>query len=111
MNVKIINLTPHPLRIFSGGKIIDLLPSGEVARCKEITHNIGVVSYDGAEIPIVRKKFSEVSNLPEKEEGTIYVTSSIVAQAAMREDVVSPGDSIRDENGYIIGCKSLCSYI
>lgn len=52
--------------------------------------------------------FGEVEGLPETQEGTIYVVSSLVAQRVPnRTDVFIPNESVRDDQGRIIGCKSL----
>lgn len=52
--------------------------------------------------------YGDVENLPAPEPETIYVVSSIVAQRVPeRNDVYIPNESVRDESGRIIGCRSL----
>lgn len=99
----IINLTPHQITVC--GRVIE--PSGIIARCSEVSETIGTAR----DIPIVRKSFGEITGLPDPLEDNIYVVSRIVAEAARRSDVLSPGDPVRDTDGKIIGCKSLCSYV
>ncbi len=102
---EIVNLTPHPINIVMGdGEVRTIPPSGTVARCRETTETVGEVNG----IPVIRKSFGSVENLPDPSSGTIYVVSALVAQAARREDVVCPGDPVRDDKGQIIGCKALC---
>lgn len=102
---KIVNLTPHDVCV--NGVII--LPSGIVARCKEDVIAIGNIMYRGAEIPVIKKQFSDVYDLPDAEPGTIYIVSLVVAQAlsGIRTDVFAVGDTIRDAKGKVVGAKSL----
>lgn len=52
--------------------------------------------------------FGKVENLPEPQEGVVYVVSALVAQAVPdREDVFIPDDTVRDEQGRIIGVRAL----
>lgn len=99
--MNIINCTPHEVNIVNGPTIP---PSGIIARVTATTVTIGEV--DG--IPVTTTAFGQVENLPEPEEGTIYIVSSLVAQRCRdRNDVFIPNESVRDENGRIIGCRSL----
>lgn len=98
---KIINLTPHTVNI---GDIV-LHPSGTIARAKEEVEVVGNING----IDIVRKRFTDVVDLPDYQDGVYYVVSLIVAQALPeRKDLLCPGEQIRDEQGRIIGCKNLC---
>lgn len=59
-------------------------------------------------IDIMKKSFSEVEGLPEPKENTIYIVSALVAGACKnRDDLVVPNDIVRDDQGRIIGCRSL----
>lgn len=102
----IINLTPHAITIVMESGNIVVPPSGVVARRSENTVTIGMV--EG--IPIVKKVFGVVENLPDPVEGIIYITSALVGAEVKRADVMSPGDPVRDEHGRVIGCKTLCSF-
>ena len=104
--MEIINLTPHAITFVDGeGKpILVVEPSGQLAR---VTTKIEVTGdIDG--IPTTETVFGEVEGLPEKKDGVIFVVSSLVAQRCTdRDDVFIPNESVRDEKGRIIGCKSL----
>lgn len=102
----IINLTPHDVNIIVGDSVRVIPPSGTVARCKEEVEIIGEI--DG--IPIVRKFFGQVENLPDPKPDTIFIVSALVAQAARRPDVMCP-ETVRDSEGKITGCKALCSVV
>lgn len=101
----IVNLTPHTLNIvFPSGEELIIAPSGTIARCKTTSVLIGDVN----DIPVSRTQYGEVEGLPDPQEGVIYVTSALVANAAKdRDDVLIPNDSVRDEHGRIIGCRGL----
>lgn len=96
----IINLTPHAIVLC--GKTIE--PSG-LARCE--TSSIKISEVNG--ITVNQRSFGEVYGLPKPEEDTYYIVSSIVAQAVrgLRNDCLIVDETIRDEAGRIVGCKSL----
>jgi len=103
-NINIINLTPHEVNIITDNGNISIPASGTIARCKTEREVTGTING----IPVTRTKFGEVENLPEPKENTIFIVSSLVAQAVPhRNDVFIPDDSVRDEQGRIIGCRSL----
>lgn len=100
-----MNLTPHAINFVSqDGDILKTVePSGSVARVSVKTETIGEA--DG--IPVTSSVYGEIKNLPEPEEGTIYIVSSLVAGRTKRKDVFIPNEPVRDEKGRIIGCRSL----
>lgn len=99
---KIINLTPHPLNIYSNGKQVESIPSSGIVRVKEEKLNIGIING----IPLVKKKFTEAEGLPEKKSDTVYFVSIIVMQALPnRTDLITSSNLVRDENGRILGCS------
>ena len=102
---KLINLTPHAITfIKEGGENVVVEPSGTVARLSTTTVTIGEVNG----IPVTTTEFGNIEGLPEPEEGTAYIVSSLVAgRCTERDDVFIPNESVRDDVGRIIGCKSL----
>ena len=110
VKVKIVNLTPHKITFVTDKGDLIVKPSGSVARVSSETKETGCiyVSNFGLRIPLTTTVFGQVENLPEPEEGVIYVVSSLVAgRVPERHDVYIPNESIRDDKGRIIGCKSL----
>ena len=104
--MQFVNLTPHVVTIVAGdGTVLRTIePSGTLARVSAHTVTIGDV--DG--IPVTTTEFGEVEGLPEPSEGTSFIVSSIVAQRVSgRTDVYIPNESVRDERGRIVGCRSL----
>ena len=109
--MNIINLTPHPLNLMpegSDGPTVTIPPSGIVARCATSRVQVGTVTVDGIAIPVNRTQFGEVTGLPDPQPDTIYIVSAVVAQAVPnRPDVFIVDDTVRDEQGRIIGAKAL----
>ena len=104
----IINKTPHPIHIVDAdGAVVRTFPAcpaedlirlrAETVPCEEL---------DG--VPTSRTEFGEATGLPDYEEGVYYVVSQLVKSAkASRSDLLVPAEVVRDENGQIIGCRSL----
>jgi hypothetical protein len=102
---KIINLTPHDIVIMgeNGEKII-LSKDGTVARVT--VNRKATESVNG--IPIFTESYGDVVGLPNESEGVYWIVSALVRQAVpWRQDVLSPGELIRDEKGQPIGCKGV----
>ena len=107
--MKIVNLTPHALNFLDAeNRVMLTVPSSGVARAAQRRESIGTIDTDGVTLPVTRSTFGAVEGLPAPEAGTIYVVSAITAQAVPeREDVLIVDDSVRDENGRIIGVRGL----
>lgn len=108
--MELINLTPHTINIINANNepVAEIEPSGEVARAHVVRNVVGSVAVAGYEIPVIESTMGDVTGLPEHEEETGYVVSRVVAEAVReRDDVFIPDDSVRDEQGRIIGCRSL----
>jgi len=104
--MNIINLTPHAITFVNGEGVVirTIAPSGKLARVSVRTVTDG---YIGG-IPVTRSAFGQVEGLPAPEDGTIYVVSSLVASRVPdRWDVFIPNESVRDDQGRIVGCRSL----
>lgn len=122
--MSIINLTPHMISVTNGTEKWDILPSGNIARATE--HPVPTDPIDG--IPTTRVSFGTVEDLPTPSPAhidlatgdfvvvdTYYVVSALAAASAHRSgrtyvDLLVPGQQIRDSNGRIIGCASLCRW-
>lgn len=105
-NIKLVNLTPHDVNIvLKDGSILTIERTGAVARLSEETITVGSVNG----IPITMTKYDLVEGLPDQETGTMYIVSAMVAKEVKgtRNDVLVPSETVRDDKGVIIGCKSL----
>lgn len=109
--MNIINLTPHAFTLCNdAGEIIRVIePTKPAARVSSTVRVVGEV--DG--IPVTETKFGAVENLPEPQEGTVYIVSLLVQQAAPRPDVYRPDTGpqsvVRDGAGQIVGVKALAA--
>lgn len=110
MPVTFINCTPHAVNIHrENGSVLTVEPSGNFARVATNIENVELSGVTG--IKVVKTTFdtSKVEGLPSPEEGVIYIVSLITLNAlkGIRNDLVAPGNLIRDEGGNIIGCDGL----
>ena len=108
---QLINLTPHDIVIlFEDGTTLKVPTSGTVARVASTNDTVGGVMTEAGTIPIKSVAYGEVTGLPpyDPERSVFYLVSSLVAaRVPERNDVLVPGDFVRDDKGNIIGCKSL----
>lgn len=101
-----INLTPHDVTIVSeeGETLMVFPPSGEVTRVSEITEPIGYIGM----CPVISKSYGDIEGLPAPQDKTWYIVSALTAQACPdRQDLLIPGNTVRDADGKIIGCTCL----
>jgi hypothetical protein len=104
--MKFVNLTPHNVTVRpDGGTEIRIPASNSVARCQVISEKVAELN----DIPVVRQVFGTPQGIPEPDEhGSVrYITSTLVAQAANRSDVVSPdtGPTAYRENGQVVAVR------
>lgn len=100
--IKFVNLTPFPVKIVGDYPRIE--PSGSVAKLEETPQDRQPI--DG--IPTKAKLFGPIIGLPDPEQGTYYITSLLVALYAWshgRQDVITPGEYLRNDKGISIGCS------
>src|SRR6056297_3415854 len=105
MNKKIINKTPHNVKIMSKrGNVIKTFPrSQSPIRLKSETKRVGEIG----EIPLSRTTM-EGGDLPPEKEGRYYIVSRAVQSAYPdRTDLLIPNETVRDDEGRIVGCQSL----
>ena len=113
-NITLVNKTPHPITLVleDGAKITlePVLPTPRVSSSSVKTANYVITDDSGVEHTITREApvFGEVVDLPEPQEGVLYIVSMLVAARAQnRTDLVSPGRQLRNEAGQVIGCAGL----
>jgi len=103
MNHPFVNLTPHDLTVLDGdgNVMLNIPPSGDVARV-DVQHTL---QDRVAGVPMYGTVYGDVTGLPAPRDGVIYVVSGLVRSAVDRDDVVSPGKLVRDDDGRPVGCK------
>ena len=103
---KIINMTPHPVNILDeeNNEIATIPASGKLIRLKSNIVRDGEIG----EIPISKTVFGDPEGLPERNTGIYYIVSQLVKSACSgRDDLLVPAEVVRNEDGNIIGCRSL----
>lgn len=105
--VEFINLTPHTLNMWDIDKAtkVDIAPSGTIARVSETSELVGFLNG----MPDYKISYGEIQNLPEAQNGIIYIVSGMIISALKdkgitRDDLRQPGDLLRDENNVPCGC-------
>jgi hypothetical protein len=97
-----VNLTPHPITVKTNEIKRTFEPSGQVARV-ETTETL-LHTVEG--IPIMKRTWEQPTGIPDPEEGTLYIVSSVVLSAAAeRTDLISPDTgktAERNEKGHIL---------
>lgn len=131
--MKLINMTPHVVTLLAEGFavfdskakcyrlpstmtpfVLAEFPSAGIARCAVSEVLLGEQDVDGCDftIPFVGVSFGEIEGLPAPANGTVYIVSAIVANAARaqgRHDVVVPARMVRDAEGKILGCLAFAA--
>ena len=108
--MKLVNLTPHALNLMPEGPDE---PDGLIRRPgrlpgARLTGQVDTVAVDGISVPVNQTQFGAVTGLPDPQPDTIYIVSSLVAQAVPdRPDVLIVDDAVRDDQGRIIGARAL----
>lgn len=109
MKPTIINLTPHAIVLVKeNGEVISTFPpSGQVARVTVKSYETSLGDYIG--VPTTSSVMGEVTGLPVEQPNVWLITSQIVAAASkgLRNDILHPGELVRNQDGQPIGCRSL----
>ena len=121
--MNIINLTPHDVVMYrvedtiTEGKTVMVAAnaaprcifpkSGTVARARQTETVTGTI--DGIEV--LSMSYGEVEDLPEPQEDTMYIVSTITAMAARAHgrsvsDLLLVAHAVRDNEGRIVGCTA-----
>lgn len=103
---KMINLTPHAINFLDkNNNLVACIPSSGIARAAQKRVPIGTVNG----ITVNKTEYGAVEGLPDPEYGTIYIVSVLTTQAAPpdRNDLYIVDDTVRDDQGRIIGCRAL----
>ena len=99
-----VNLTPHAINVFNNENVqIAAFGSNGVARCSTSTESDGVIGG----IPFTKTQMGDVIGLPAKQDGVFIIVSRLICAACPdRDDLVIVDQTVRDEAGRIVGCKS-----
>ncbi len=105
----IINLTNHTIKELISGKEIEVSKTG-VARVETVQIPI----YEDPEgFKIFKTEYKDIVGLDIEniDENTLYIVSAVVLNALLYkglhfDNIVAPKESIRDNNGNVIGAKN-----
>lgn len=108
-----VNLTPHPIGfVDQDNQLLLTVESTMVARVSAQTTTVGYFVINGVQIPRTHTVYGQVEGLPDPTPGVIYIVSGMIvsalaSQGIHRDDLLVPGMQVRDEQGRVIGCRSL----
>lgn len=127
--MRLVNLTPHTINIYQVTDLVEIgkpgsnqwaLPYGDAPQPIRVIPSEGtpataprvgvnhVPAGAVAGVPLFRAAFGEVYNLPAPVEGTIYIVSALVANAAPdRKDLATVLGGVKDTAGRVCGCVGL----
>jgi len=111
--MRLRNLTPHNVNIIFSNSTVEVrseitMIRQKLPRCVESVTHLAKRLSANFPVPLVRKEFGDVLNLPDQEEGVMLIVSHLVMSALpLRHDLCCPSDLVRDEEGKIVGCESL----
>jgi hypothetical protein len=105
----IVNLCSHDVNVMMANEdaYFTIAPSGVVARCQTEYNTVAQVTCGGDTFNIRERYFGEVFNLPDEEDGVLYIVSRIVAEACadVRNDLLIIDTPVR-EGKVIVGCEA-----
>ena len=110
---QLVNLTPHTINLVAedGTQLLSLESQG-VARVASTTEVVDQLQVGEVVVPQTHTTFGEVEGLPEQAPGVGYIVSNMIIsalaqQGVRRDDLFTPGMQVRDDQGRVIGCRSL----
>lgn len=109
--MQIVNRTPHPITILrpSGDLTIPAADRQNIARVRQDSRPM---QHEPDDVPLLTGGWGSIVGLAPPRPGILQVVSVQVVLAAITEgrtidDLVTPGDQVRDNSGRIIGCRGL----
>ena len=113
----VVNLTPHAITLVSGDwETTVTIPSSGVVRVEQTARTVDMVTIADGEhtiaMPVLATTFGAITGLPPAVPDTIYIVSLIAAQRIRvehpeRNDVFVVADTVRDNDGRIVGARAL----
>lgn len=106
MNTKIIiNCTPHDVMVYNDeGRLINIFPkSDDPIRLSSTTLRMGDING----IPLSQTQFGNPENMPKVDENTYLIVSKAIKESLpFIDNLIVPNETVRNNKGEIIGCKS-----
>jgi len=108
--MEFINMTPHVINIIKyDGEVMEIPPSGEVARIEVRRHQVGTING----IEIFETEYWDYRNYPPPYgHNKGYIVSRMFIEAMKEkawctDHLYAPGELVRNEEGIVIGCEGL----
>ena len=108
--MQLVNLTPHPFNLVdSNGDIVLSLDGADNPPRVDVQDSFDqTIQVDGNDVDVFQNSYGDVQNLPDPQDGVLYIVSRMVVNACPdRDDLVIPNDLVRDDDGNIVGCQNL----
>jgi len=103
--VVLYNTTPHPIDLITPiGSTIKIPAAKEPLRLAEARGRVEDIA-PGISINQVRYSLKG-ADIPIPQSGVYYIVSAVVASRISREDFLIVDETVRDEEGKIIGCRA-----
>jgi hypothetical protein len=113
--MQIHNLTPHPITLYAADTPdridpeqytpIDVIPVSEIYPPARMDTSVALTAEEsGSGFPVV---VYGATALPEPETGVYYIVALPVALAVQRPDLLTVGETVRNQTGTIIGARGL----
>lgn len=122
-NLRVVNCCNHVVSVYEnavfdpavkgcrgGNKVISFQPSGYIASALSTVEALPDMDMDGVKVPIRKRNFASVTDLPE--ENCLYIVSSLYATASKElgrdtSRLLVPHGDVVNEDGKKIGCTGL----
>lgn len=103
--IKFVNMTPHTINYVKADGSTLVLESAGLIRCTSVATLVETLE---GEFPVYHNSYKFEEELPSPQAGVYYIVSAIVASAlsGKRVDILVVNDTVRDEAGRIVGCRS-----
>ena len=108
--MRLVNLTPHALTVMASDGNVRIFARGQTVARVETRREACAFPFilNGVEFPLHITTFGDIVGLPPRNGEDVFVVSALVRSHPScegRDDVVSPGELIRDSAGNVIGCN------
>lgn len=88
----LVNMTPHDIHYYADGKKLFTVPTSGLPAIRLSEKNVDEKIY--LEMNFVKKEYKEAENLPNEQEGVLYIVSKMVQDAVDRKDFICPDTGI-----------------
>lgn len=104
----LLNLTGHTVVVASDTGEVRIPPTGPAARVSETVGPTTAVVTERGPVPVVSVTQGVVTGLPSERDDVLVIVSRAVATcSADRRDLLVPHGHQRDDEGRVVGCRSL----